>query len=84
MAGQCGSGSGRTAPVRVQQSSARQDQASSGRTRQDHEGSLSAGQDWAKPNRAWCGQQNWTGAARRAVLDGEGPGRIGQSQFGYG
>ena len=84
MAAQCGAWSGRTGPGRVQQSSTRQDQASSGRTGQSHEGSVSAGQVWAKPNRAWYGQQNWTEAARRAVLDSEEPCRIGQGQFGYG
>ena len=84
MAGQCGAGSGRTPPGRVQQRSARQDQESPGRTGQSHEGSISAGQEWAKPNRAWYGQQNWTGAARRAVLDNVGLSRIGQGQFAYG
>ena len=53
------------------------------RTGRGHEGSVSAGQGWSSPG-TWHDQQNRTGAAGRAVLDSEGPGRIGQGQFGYG
>ena len=72
--------SGRTAPGRVKQSSTRQDQARPGRPGQADKRSFSVEQGWTRPNRAWRGQQNWTGAAGRAVLDSTQPVRIGLGQ----
>ena len=89
-AGSCKAGHGRAVWERVGQDSARQSGTEQreteppGRTGQGHEVSVCAGQDWAKPNRACHSQQNWTGAAGRAVLDSTWQGRIGQGQFGYG
>ena len=87
---------GQDSTWRVEQSSARQNQARPAMTGQGHEGSVSAGQDWAKPNRAWHDQQNWTGGGGkgsvrqcRARQDRAGPvlvrigrGRLGQDRAG--
>ena len=42
--------------------------------------SVSVEQGWTRPNRTWRGQQSWTGAAGRAVLDSTEPVRIGLGQ----
>ena len=74
-AGKCGAGPNRTTPGRVRQGSTRQDRARSDETGQGHEGSISAGQGWARPDRTWHGK-NQTGAAK-AVFGSAGPGKIG-------
>ena len=64
----------------MKQGSTRQDQARPGRSGQADKTSVSVEQGWTRPNRAWCGQQNWTGAAGRTVLDSTEPVRIGLGQ----